>query len=379
MADEISHGLIARDILKKYPIKFWGQKHYVYGSDDGKSGYVLVGHQILKKDIQKIFNNLRERTNAVQEIRTSFINEVIAYIEREGYITDQEINNDLIYVNNGILDTSSCELIENTPDIFVPIRIPVTFDPDAKCPAIDAFLRDITTDKSGKTKYDENDLLTLYEMFGYLLDPGYSIRKACMLTGGGHNGKTTYYNVMTDFCGKNNISRVSLYDFSNRFASSELHNKLVNIKPDLGHDKLNGHARGMLKELTGGEREIMAEKKRRDHFYFFSRAKMYFGANEPPSSNTIDRAFIERWVIIELNNEYPDDPKFLQSLTTKEELSGLLNRALEALKRLRRQRYFSKTKSQGYRQLYDIFDRARIRDRRIVKSEDILKLPMSKG
>lgn len=371
---KLSHGVAARQTIERYHVKFYGGKFFVFDHDnvvENTDGYHVVDRHQLKVHVHKSYNEWQIKNPGGEDVKTSFVNEVVSYIERDGYVPEGEVNTNLIYVNNGILDTVRMELIKSTPDLFVPIRIPVTFDPSAKCPAIDAFFRDIATDK--KTDVcDENDILTLEEMFGYLLEPTYFIRKGIILLGNGHNGKTTCFNVLSEFCGYDNISRLDLYAFSDRFSIPELHNKLANIGDDFGKDKLQGQARGLIKQLTGNVKQLMVRRMRSNPFNIFSRAKMYFGCNDLPSVKLSDQAFIERWVIIKLSNEYPDNKEFLDTLITESELSGLLNRSLESLKRLRKQKQFSKSYFQGYNELLHMFEKAHIKDSRIVKSDQLI-------
>lgn len=379
---ELTHGMAARQTIEKYHIKFYGGKFFAFEHDrivNNSDGYHVVDKTQLKVHIHNSYNEWRINNPGSKDVKTSFINEVVSYMERDGYIAEGTIDTSFIYVNNGILDTHNTKLVESTPELFVPIRIPVTFDPNAKCPNIDSFFMDIVSDKKSDKPYNEVDVLSLEEMFGYLLEPTYFIRKGVILLGNGHNGKTTCFNLMSEFCGYDNVSRLDLYAFSDRFSIPELHNKLVNIGDDFGKDKLQGQARGLIKQLTGNVKQLMARRMRSNPFPFFSRAKMYFGCNELPSVKLSDQAFIERWVILRLLNEYPDSKTFLQALTTESELSGLLNRALEGLGRLREQKQFSKSETQGYRELRTMFERAHVPDARVVKSEQLLTIPLNFG
>lgn len=266
------------------------------------------------------------------------------------------INEDLIGVNNGILNTRTGELVEPTPEIFVPIRIPVTYNKEAICPEIDNFFKDITTDKRTGIQ-NENDLLSLYEMVGYILEPDYPIKKAIMLKGPGSSGKSIMLNLLFKFCGKH-FSALDFKDLGNRFAIVNLENKLCNIKDDLGYSLLNEHAHAMFKQLTSGSCSITVKGVRQDYSQFENRAKFYFACIHLPKVKLSDRVFIERWVIINLPNSYTRNPEFLSKLTSESELSGLLNAALEAKDRLIKQGMFSKSKEQDFEELHRMFKSA---------------------
>jgi hypothetical protein len=184
--------------------------------------------------------------------------------------------------------------------------------------------------------------------------------------------------LLSEFVGLENISGLSIYDFSDRFSIPELHNKLVNIRDELGQDKLSSHARSLLKEIAGGSKQMQVRKMRADPFYFFCRTKLYFGCNNLPSIKMYDTAFIERWVILTLVNRYPDNQDFVKTITSPEELSGLLNKALAALIRLREQKMFSKGKTQSVQNLTDMFQKAVIPDKRVLSPEVLTAMPGAK-
>ena len=100
--------------------------------------------------------------------------------------------------------------------------------------------------------------------------------------------------------------------------------------------------------LTGGD-AIDAERKFKDSYSFLSFAKLIFSTNKPPKVENEDSyAFWRRWIIMEYPRQFTDadkKPNILEELTIPEELSGLLNYALDGLKRLLAAGKFSYGKS----------------------------------
>lgn len=379
---ELSHGEVARRVLKQFHIRFHKGKVYEFKNDGEIVGYVAVSDRQLEADIHRSYNEWRVQVGG-KDISTGFIKEVVRYLERELY-SESQADSNYIYLNNGMLDISELKVISVTPDIFVPFRIPITYDSDAVCPNIDAFFLDITTDKRGSGEsggksrnvvHDENDVLTLEEMFGYALEVGSQFnKKGIILLGHRHSGKTTVFNLMSAFLGNDNISRLDLYAFADRFSIPSLVGKLVNIGDDFGKDRLNGQARGLLKQLIGGAKELMVRKIRGNAVAFEPTTKIYFGCNELPSIKMTDDGFIDRWNILIFVNHYPINRNFLKGLTTPGELSGLLNKAMDGLKRLRDNEQFSKGKTQSYDDLYKSFDEAKILDKRRLGPEHIVQV-----
>lgn len=96
----------------------------------------------------------------------------------------------------------------------------------------------------------------------------------------------------------------------------------------------------MFKKITGYD-EIEAERKFVQSFLFRPFARLIFSANTPPRCRDADDAFFERWVVIPFTKVFkPGDTGFIPraelvaEITRPDELSGLLNKALEARARL---------------------------------------------
>lgn len=169
-------------------------------------------------------------------------------------------------------------------------------------------------------------------------------QKALLLMGDGANGKTTLLRLFLAFLGKKNCAKQPLQILMiNRFAVGHLYGKLANIYDDLPDIALKNI--GFFKMLTG-EGTVSAEFKFKDRFDFENYAKMIFTCNIIPPCPEDTTAFFRRWLIINFPNEFlPESPKtdpdLLGKLTTPEELSGLLNWALDGLNRLIKNKKFS--------------------------------------
>jgi len=298
------------------------EETYIY--NDGI--YRPNGEAIIKKTIENILE---------KESNTYRVNETLNHIKRSTYIDRRNIEThpELLCLQNGILDIKRDELLSHTPDIIFLNKIPVRYDPDADCPKIKKFISEIVP---------ASDILLIQEMAGYCLYRDYSLDKAFLLIGEGSNGKSTLLNLLTKFLGKENVSSISLQDLdTNRFAVAELHGKLANVYADLPDRALN-HT-GKFKMLTGGD-IISAERKFKGHFTFINYAKLIFSCNKVPESRDDTTAFYRRWIMINFPNKFEGEninPNILEEISTEEELSGLLNWALEGLRRLLKNGHFS--------------------------------------
>jgi len=135
---------------------------------------------------------------------------------------------------------------------------------------------------------------------------------------------------------------------------------MANLAADLSKTDLK--ETGMIKSLIGRD-TIQAKRKYLRDLNFVSFAKMIFAANELPKIYDTTDGFWTKWVLIEfpykfvIEKDYNElserdkethkimNPDIIENLTTPEELSGLLNLALEHLKNLIKNKDFSYSKN----------------------------------
>ncbi len=255
--------------------------------------------------------------------------EVIEYIRVDTSELWERPPHDTVNVLNGLLNVNTSELRPHRPDFLSPIQLPVTYDPDAVCPAWDKFIADV---------FPEDAQALAYELPAWLMLPDTSIQKAVLFLGEGANGKSTYLTAVRAFLGSSNVSGVSLHKLeSDRFAAARLIGKLANIFPDLPSTHLAGTS--MFKQITGGD-TVTAEYKFKDSFEYVPFARLVFSANEPPRSAEVGYAFFRRWVVMPFTRifevgEATPRAELDAALSTLDELSGVLNKALRVLSDLR--------------------------------------------
>ena len=291
--------------------------------------YTNNAEEYIKKNVQEI---LQEKNN------NYIINETIGHITRKTFISSQEFKEggkEYICLQNGILDINTLTVIPHTPDKIFLNKIPINYDPTKECPNIQKFLQEIL---------NPEDIPVIQELFGYLLYKEYSIHKSFMFKGSGRNGKSTLINLMKHFIGLQNCSSLSLQQLEyGSFSISDLFGKLGNFYADLSSKSLETTSR--FKMATGGD-ILRGEKKFKDSFNFVNYAKFVFSCNQLPQNYDDTDAFWERWIMITFNKQFikTADQQLLSKLITPEELSGLLNYALNGLKQVLQQG-FSYTQS----------------------------------
>jgi putative DNA primase/helicase len=243
-----------------------------------------------------------------------------------------------INLANGILNLSTGTLRPHSPQFLSPIQLPVRYDPTATCPEITNFI-----DQAFPA--DSKELA--WEILGDLVTPDRSIQKAVALIGDGGNGKGVFLQLAVNFVGAANVCHLSLQKLeSDRFAAARLYGKLANICADLPGEQMSGSA--LFKSITGGDR-ITAEFKYRDSFEFQPFSRLLVSANHLLTSHDAAKAFFDRWLIIPFDRSFRGTAQELPRrtidamLSSPTELSGAFNRALPALRRIRREGRFSET------------------------------------
>jgi DNA primase len=113
--------------------------------------------------------------------RNHFVNEVVAYIRRANYIDRERVdrNHELLPVENGVLNIRTGTFVAYSPDLYFLNKLPVQFNEEATCPAIESALGEVVAPE---------DLSLLQEIMGYPLIRQYVFHKAIMLLGSGENG-----------------------------------------------------------------------------------------------------------------------------------------------------------------------------------------------
>jgi len=291
---------------------------------------------------------------------THITNQVICKIEADTFIDEDKFflhkPKDLIAVRNGILNVITNEIIKFDSSKIFFNKFPVFYNPDKKdCNKIMEFIK--------STLANLEDIDTLQELIGYMFSDECKYKKGFMFVGRGDNGKSVMIDLFNELIGKENISNVSLQNLDeDQFSASNLFGKVANINADIGKGKLN--ETGMLKNLIAGD-TIYANRKFLNPIKFKNRAKMIFAANTLPETEDESDGFFTRWIIIEFPYSFKRQTEFdeltpeelatgkfkladqyiLEKITNEEELTGLLNWALEGLHRLMKNKDFTKSSS----------------------------------
>lgn len=330
----------------------------VYSSENGTFLHNIFAEEIFKEhNLINVNNTIYEYLDGYYQkcelldkyirlkkpnIKNNQKNEVLSYIRDMKKLrnADVKINPYVINLENTRLDIRNDKQITFTPNAIEFDRIPVTYDPLAYCSDVDKMLNRVFC--------GDIDLINLfYEMVGYVLLKSLPYETAFIFFGDGANGKSTILDMLKTFIGSANYSAIPLDKLSNRFSTAELENKLANISDDI--NKIPIKDNGTLKQLISGK-AIQAERKGERPFDLVSYATQIFSCNEIPKSFDTSNGFYRRWILIPFNARFSSsdadyDPLIKEKITTPQALSYLLNKALEAYKRLRENKRFTEPES----------------------------------
>lgn len=346
-----------RDTATELLVKEIEKNNFIYTTKDDIKSEMWVYNEGVYTPQGKSF--VREFTRKIlsEAYTTQLSNAVICKIEADTFIEhDKFFNTNYVYevpLINGILNIATRELTKHTPERIFFNKLPITYDPDADCPVI---LEHLSKVLSG-----DNDVKVLLEIFGYSLLKEYKIEKAMMFVGFGRNGKSKTVELMKRFIGPENCSSLPLRSINEgSFSLCELFGKMANLAADLSKTDLK--ETGMIKSLIGRD-TVQAPRKYLRDLNFVNYAKMVFAANELPKIYDITDGFWAKWVLIEFPYKFVTkevfdkatekeremwkimDPDIIEKLSCPEELSGLLNYALDGLDRLLENKDFSYSKS----------------------------------
>ena len=235
---------------------------------------------------------------------------------------------DRVNILNGILNLESGDLEPHSPEFLSPVQINAAWDPEAECPAIDKFVQKVFP-------YDAHEVF--YQLAGLFLTPDSRCQKAVLFLGSGASGKSVATALLRTFLHPRNVSNVPLHELSEgSFALAELRGKLLNVSADVPERSFDDTA--TFKQIVDGHlATLRAPRKHRDPIEFQPFTRLLASASRVPQSADNSLGYLRRWLAVPFGtsfNESQIDRALLDKLTTPDELSGLLNRAVSAYRQL---------------------------------------------
>jgi putative DNA primase/helicase len=255
-----------------------------------------------------------------------------------GYVSEPPKSTSKVCVNflNGTLEiTSKGTNFRNfNPNDFLRYQLPYEFNPAAIMPKFQKFLDQILPDN------DTQKLLSEY--LGYIFIPHQilNLEKTLLLYGGGANGKSVIFNIVTALLGQDNISNYSLQNLTNEtgYYRALLGDVLCNYASEI-----SGNLQAAtFKQLVSGE-PLDARLPYGKPFVLKNYAKLIFNTNQLPKSVEFTNAYFRRFIIIPFQVTVPPDEQDpeLAAKIIDSELPGILNWVLNGLSNLLKNKKFT--------------------------------------
>ena len=323
---KIYYPALAKLIMSQYDYNFLvvkdesTDKKAIYSYHNGF--YHRDGREIIRKLVSEFLGDM-STIKAKDEV-------IDAIIDMSNSYNRGDVEPPKRYINfeNGIYDIETGKLLPHSPDFHFLQKVPTQYIPNATCPKILRFIRDVAR---------EDEIPMIQELFGYTLYRGYDVSVVFILFGTGRNGKGVLLKLLRKMVGTENITSRKLQELTNDvFAKADLYGKLANICGEMDANVIKETAN--LKELTG-EDLITAQRKYYGAFQFMNYAKLIFSTNKVPKTNDTSFGLYDRMRVIQFTKLFnASNPKtdvhIYDKISVQEEIEGLVVWSLEGLKRL---------------------------------------------
>ena len=320
----IDYSIYADFLKNHFNIVYFNKTLYIY--DHGEHYYRQQTNEI-ETDIRNTYVNYK-----VSGKLASIITEIHAHVTAMGSYSEYPFNTSTttIPVENGIVKINytdgSIELLPHSPEHLFTYKLSVNYKPEVRnCKAI--FLL--------KRMVDRENIKTLLQIPAQALlqmQTANSYKKAYLLQGEPHAGKTSYLKLLYMLFGNEFTTAISLQQLcEDRFVGGNLEGKLLNIYDDLEDVALE--VIDQFKTLTGDCRHGI-ERKYEVKYTGKVTAVHIFTCNYPPEypeKVKRDTAFWTRWEYLKFPFAYPVNPNFYIEWYTEETLSSFFNLILSTM------------------------------------------------
>jgi len=323
-------------MIRKYKFKCLNEQIFVYAEQEGR--YIKLSDSKFKSVIREGWDEqiqMKLTKNNVAEIIERLKTEPTIQIE-DNYFNCYP---NLMNFRNGVLNLKTGEFKNHSPKYRFTSCIQADYyrnPPGGR--TFDNFLKTSLQTDPGKEAM-------LQEIVGYMFSEFCSAKKAPMIIGQPHSGKSTLNRVISELIGKDQVANVQLHRLHERFVLSHLSTKKVNICSEISDEALSNIE--IFKAITGND-ELVAEYKGKDHFTYRSKIKLLFSGNSMPVLKNRDAAsaFFDRIIVVNLNYSVPEKDRdhLLESKLLRDDRSYIVSWAVEGIMRLMQNNFiFSET------------------------------------
>lgn len=244
---------------------------------------------------------------------------------------------------NGTLELGTGNFRAARAEDMCTTQATYNYDKAACAPMWDEFIRTVCCG-------DEDKMLLLAEIAGYVLYEDCSLQKCFFLLGDGANGKSVFLDTLSEVFGEANVSNVPMSGLVEQFQRIRLLTSLLNLSSEVQSDVKGAEA--IFKQAVVGEK-INGCYKGKDYIEFRPRAKFICACNDYIRTRDLSRGFLRRICFVKFDAHFVDDPKSGEYKADRDiarklgaELAGIFNWAYEGYKRLKANGRFTETADQ---------------------------------
>lgn len=232
----------------------------------------------------------------------------------------KEWNNDrnLLPFQNGVLDLTTREFRAHNYADYFNWHLPHEYNPAAKCPVFDRYLKELSDGDSGV-----EDILICY--LAAIVRGRSDLQRYLELIGLTGTGKSTYIALAAELVGKNNHYATSMAQLADRFETANFFGKRLVTFADA---KSYSNSADTFKALTGQDSLRYEEKNKQATAPFVFDGMVLISANEAIKFGDNSTAISRRRITVYVDKKLANVDETMKTQLSSE-LSGIINRVLE--------------------------------------------------
>lgn len=318
--------LFAHYFMKR--IKIVSNQHGFLYAYNKKGLYKILSDVEMGKLVRLLMNE-----GLANSWKSRYEKEAIEAIKRE-CLSTTEMDSETNYINmkNGMYSLDTGILEPHSPDYLSTVQIPIEYDSSATCPKFIKFINEISCgDKELETVHQE--------VIGYFLSSETKCEKAFYYIGWGANGKSVLTKVISILVGEQNVSSISLSQFSSDFGLEGIIGKKVNIASE---NEMRGFSLNteVFKAMVSGDGMTINIKHRSALTNYKVRCKFLFAMNQLPNTQDYTNGYYRRITMLPFKRIFSQEEQNLNLINELvKELPGIYNWAIKGLERLKAQNY----------------------------------------
>jgi putative DNA primase/helicase len=234
----------------------------------------------------------------------------------------------IVAVANGLLDVETRRLLPHTPQFFNQTSVPFAYDPQAPQP--EQWLHFL----GQLWPKDRDPIDALGEWFGYVTSGRLDLHKILLMVGPTRGGKGVIARLLSALIGRKNVAGPTLNSLGGEFGLAPLISKPLVIVSDA---RFVGKDSSVVVERLlsiSGEDTLTVNRKYRQQWTGKLPCRLHIISNELPRLGDASTAIVGRIVLLLLENSWLGKEDHDLEPALQSELTGILNWALEGLRRL---------------------------------------------